>query len=478
MAAPHISPYSGSWYPEGRAELDQLLDSVFARSCERTGEWLPAGARGFVVPHAGPRYSGTVAAAVFRSLARERPRRVVLLGFSHRGGGRGVEMPDVEAVATPLGSTALDTEFVERLARKPPFARVEEDRLCDHSAEIQLPFLERAVPGVPVALLYVGALDPSQRQAAAETLAALWEPGTVYIASSDLTHFGRGFGYQPFPADSDTAWRLRELDFESIAAAGSLDAALFQATLAASGDTVCGVAPISLLIETLRRLDPDLYQKTLDYETSGDITGDYSHCVSYGALGYYPACSFAVGAEDAAALFESAQATLAALRQSGRRQPIAARGGSPALEARRGLFVSLHRGDELLGCIGNKEGNQPLRTAVAELTLSAALDDPRFEPAAKAHGDLSVEISILTPMKLLSHPDAFQIGRHGAFLEAHDRRGLLLPQVAQGHEWDGQDFLQALSRKAGLGSQAWSGRDARLFCFEAQILTSNPASSG
>ena len=62
MSAVHISPFAGSWYPEGASELASLLEDLFERSRRRT-PFLFANGLGFVVPHAGPAYSGTVAAA-------------------------------------------------------------------------------------------------------------------------------------------------------------------------------------------------------------------------------------------------------------------------------------------------------------------------------------------------------------------------------------------------------------------------------
>ncbi len=472
MAARHDSPYAGSWYPGGRADLEGLLDALFLQSRARTGVWRPADPLGFVVPHAGPAYSGRVAAAAYRCLGAGRPRRVIVLGFSHRGGARGVALPDAASICTPLGEVALDEATASTLLRRPPFTRVPERRVCDHSVEIQLPFLQRAAPDAAVTALYVGPLEAWERDAAAEALAALWEPGTVYLASSDLTHFGRSFGYQPFPADADAASRLRELDFESIEAAGSLDPALFRESLAETGDTVCGSDPIALLLAVLARLgEAGIYQHTLDYETSGDITGDFSHCVSYGSLGYFRSGAFALNAEDGAALLDSAAATFESLRHTGRRQCIPAAGGSAALDDRRGLFVSLHQGDRLLGCVGHKDGREPLREAAAALTISAALDDPRFEPASAVSGPVDIEISVLTPMKRITGAARFRVGTHGGYLRVGAHRGLLLPQVAAGRFERAEDFLDALSRKACLGSGGWHDARARLYVFEAQILS-------
>jgi len=466
MGAVHISPYSGAWYPESASELERLLEERFEQSLERTGPYLFPDGIGFVTPHAGPAYSGTVAAAVYRSLEQQRPERIVLLAFPHHGGLKGVAAPDVDAIATPLGEVAIDRAFASG------FTRVAEDRVCDHSFEIQLPFLQKAAPRARVTPLYVGRMDAGGRRAAADQLAAAWQPGVVFVASSDFTHYGRSFGYVPFPADSAVSARLRELDFECMDAAGSLDAALFLETLGENGATVCGSGPIALLLEVIERLgSDDIYQTDLDYQTSGEITGDYRHSVSYAALGYFRRAAFELDAADREALLESAGETLRRLRETGAREPVPPRNGSIALGARRGVFVSLHQGEELLGCVGNCWGREPVAEEAPRLAIAAAVDDPRFRPAASVPGPIDVEISVLTPFRRIRDAKQFRLGRHGAFLKLRSHAGLLLPQVAAHHEWTADEFMRALARKSLLGPHAWRDPKARLSVFEAQVFS-------
>ena len=324
MTAAHPSPFSGAWYPGDAAELAALLADRFAESERRTGDYLLPDALAYVVPHAGPAYSGTVAAAAYRSLAQQRPERVVVLAFPHRGGLRGVAAPDVDRVATPFGEVPLDHDFIG-------VPRLPEAELCDHSFEIQLPFLQKATPESRITALYVGHMNSTARQQMAARLAEAWRPGTVFLASSDFTHYGYSFGHLPFPNDRDIADHLRELDFDCIGAAGSLDSTLFLDTIARRRANACGTAPIALLDDILRARGTDgVYPSVLDYQTSGEICGDYSHSVSYAALGYYPRTAFELGEADRAALLHAAEATLAELRRTGERHPVEAI-GSPAL---------------------------------------------------------------------------------------------------------------------------------------------------
>ncbi|MGO9241424.1 MAG: AmmeMemoRadiSam system protein B [Bryobacteraceae bacterium] len=471
MTTAHVSPFAGSWYPGRRAELESLLDSMFDSSLRRTGEDLVPRPLAFVVPHAGLAYSGTVAAAAYRNLRAAQPRRVFILGFAHSGGRPGVSIPDTGAFQTPLGVVEVDPSAVRELARSEPFLMTPESRVCDHSVEIQLPLLQRASPGTPVVPLYVCGLDQSKRRAAARALAQIVRPGDVLLASSDLTHYGRAFGYQPFPVDEDTPGRLRELDGQAISAAGSLDPELFLESLQQTGATVCGSDPIALLLETLGLLGgEDIFQQTLDYQTSAEIAGSYEHSVSYGALGYFRADSFELSPEDRQALLESVAATLRHLRETGQRNPVPPPASAGSLQRRSGVFVSLHKQGELLGCIGNLTTPLPLAEETPRMALAAALDDPRFWPHSRLPEGIDVEISVLSPMKRIRDWTAFRLGRDGAFLECGAARGLLLPQVAHGGAWTPDQFLDALSRKAGLRPGAYREADARLAVFRAQVF--------
>jgi AmmeMemoRadiSam system protein A len=132
--------------------------------------------------------------------------------------------------------------------------------------------------------------------------------------------------------------------------------------------------------------------------------------------------------------------------------------------------VSLHQGEELLGCVGNCAGHSPLGEEIGDLTLAAALDDPRFRPAAAQKGPIDIELSVLTPFRRIRDRADFQIGRHGAMLRLANRSGLLLPQVATERQWTAEDFWRALARKSMLGPHAWCDPRARLEIFEAQIF--------
>ena len=470
MAAVHISPYTGTWYPGRQPELDALLDELFENSCRRTGPHVIPRALAMVVPHAAPRYSGTVAAAAYRHVQFAGPNRVFILGFSHAGNRRGIAIPNVERYRTPLGEVAIDGSTVRALCSTAPFRLVDEYDACDHSVEIQLPFLQRAAPAAAVVPLFVGHLNREERTEAAEVLAGRWHPGDVLLASSDLTHYGPGFHCVPFFADSQIADRLRALDASLMDAASGMDSELFLETLSESPATPCGYQPIALLLRTLSLIDgEDVFQQELDYQTSGEITGDFHESVSYASLGYFQKNSFELNEVERHELLQSAHATLRRLSETGRREIVPPL-SLPALARRAPVFVTLHQAGRLIGCIGRVFGCLPLSEAVPQMTLAAALDDPRHSPTEGIAEDTEIEISVLTPMKLVRGADAIRIGRDGAYLECGAHRALLLPQAA-GADWTAAKFVDHLFRKAGLGADAYGATEWRLSVFQAQAFS-------
>jgi AmmeMemoRadiSam system protein B/AmmeMemoRadiSam system protein A len=467
MRAVYRSPYAGSWYPGEAGELRELLGELFRESERRTGAWVREGAYACLAPHAGLVYSGAIAAAACRHLARRKPAVAVILGFDHGRRRRGIAIASLDAYLTPLGEVAVDRDTADRLTQSAGCERVPVERLSDHSVEIQLPLLQWAMPGIRVVPVYAGDLGPAERERAADALASLPDD-TVLLASSDLTHYGRDFHYLPFPADRRLEDNLRRLDAASLEAAGTLEAREFLDELDRTGATVCGRAPLSLLLETMKRkAGAEVFQDLLDYRTSLEITGAAGSSVSYAAAAYFPADAFALEAGEADALLEAARESLDAYASNGPRRP-AARKARSAKHSAPGVFVTLRHKGRLRGCVGRVSSAEALSECVPELALAAALDDARFAPVARAEcGELDIEISVLTPRKRIRGAEKFQVGVHGAMLERESCRGLLLPQVGRREGWSRERFLRALAVKAGLAEEEWEAPGAKLSIFQA-----------
>ena len=137
-----------------------------------------------------------------------------------------------------------------------------------------------------------------------------------------------------------------------------------------------------------------------------------------------------------------------------------------------GAFVTLHEEGELRGCIGYTDAVRPLLQTVQEAAAKAATEDPRFTALTPDElAMIEIEISVLSPMKLVHNINEIEIGKHGLLIERKHSRGLLLPQVPVEYGWDVKTFLNQTARKAGLRSSSWNDSETKLFTFTAEIFS-------
>jgi hypothetical protein len=467
---------------ELRAEVQRFLAAGTARS------QAPAA---LIVPHAGYVYSGATAGKAFATLRGARVTRVVLLGPSHRASfaGGALPGPGLKAFATPLGEMPLDTEAIEKLRGQEELAGPARAHDGEHCLEVELPFLQETVGNVPIVPILVGAqTDRQMARGLARRLAPLVGPGTLVVVSSDFTHHGPSYGYSPFARDGSLVKRLEELGRATAERAAAIDARGFAAQVDVSEDTVCGARPIGVLLELLAHAFSGV-GAVADVTTSAseshstDMVVTYAGVVFGGTWGAWredppePDLGTLDKEEEKAAL-ALARATLETYLNHG---PELARwfGGHRVagnIVARSGVFVTIHNTGEravregrLRGCIGMIEAREPLVDAIVHAAVSAA-HDPRF-PALQARelGGVTLEVSVLSPMKQVAGPDAIVLGTHGVLLTKGGRSAVFLPQVATETGWDKGTFLSHLSQKAGLPADAWK-QGATFQVFTAQVF--------
>jgi AmmeMemoRadiSam system protein A len=145
----------------------------------------------------------------------------------------------------------------------------------------------------------------------------------------------------------------------------------------------------------------------------------------------------------------------------------------PELLERCGAFVTLkrRRDGSLRGCIGYPYPTKPLWEAVKDAAISAALHDPRFPPVSPRELDeLTLEISVLSPMEQVKDISEIQVGRDGLVVRKGPLAGLLLPQVAVEYGWSREEFLSHTCIKAGLPPDEWKRRGVEIFRFTAEVF--------
>lgn len=427
---------AGMFYPDAPAELRRDLAALLSGA--RAGGTARA-IKALVVPHAGYVYSGAVAASGYAQLAaqRDRIRRVVLLGPTHRVPVRGLALPEAARFATPLGEIELDRAGMERLKTLPQVVECAAAHRSEHSLEVQLPFLQQVLGDFMLLPLAVGDATAAE---VAEVLEAVWGGDeTLIVVSSDLSHF--------LP---DTA--AREVDGGTVDAILALDPHLDHAQ-------ACGATPINGLLLAARRhgLAPVL----LDARNSSDTAGGPDRVVGYAAFAFETV-------EDADRADAGKGATLLGLARS----EIASRLGEGAtkspcpawLHAPGASFVTLTRRGQLRGCIGSLEPRRPLERDVRENAVAAAFHDPRFHPLTRAEfSDVRIEVAVLSQPELLDAADeaaalaALRPHVDGVVFEYGHHRSTFLPQVWEQLP-DAQTFLAQLKRKAGLPADFWAGQ--------------------
>jgi len=142
-----------------------------------------------------------------------------------------------------------------------------------------------------------------------------------------------------------------------------------------------------------------------------------------------------------------------------------------AMKTPCGAFVTLNEHDQLRGCIGRFGAQEPLYRVVQEMAAAAATEDYRFPPVQGRELDkLSIEISVLTPMRRISSIDEIQLGKSGIYIKKGDRAGTFLPQVATETGWNKEEFLgHCAEEKAGIGYDGW--KDAEIYVYEAVVFS-------
>jgi MEMO1 family protein len=243
-----------------------------------------------IVPHAGYPFSGKTAAKTFAtaSNAKNKPdyKRIIVIAPSHYVGFTGLALPTYEACSTPLGDISVDTKSIDKLSNK-NFTRNDNAHAHEHSLEVELPFIQTLFPKIPIMPFVCGHIDSVTAKDIAKTLLPFWNSETLWVISSDFTHYGHQFNYVPF--SDNIPENLKNLDFGAIDKILDFDLTGFDEYLHKTNATICGRNPIMAMLATAELAENRslLKAKLIDYTTSGELTGDYNHTVSYAGIAIY-----------------------------------------------------------------------------------------------------------------------------------------------------------------------------------------------
>jgi MEMO1 family protein len=264
---------AGTWYPGSADALAAAVD----RQLERTSRDLPGDLVALVAPHAGLVYSGPVAAHAYR-LLRDRTFDVaVLVGPSHFVSFEGVSIVRAGGFETPFGVAQIDDRSASDLMSAAPVVREHPAaHVREHSLEMQLPFIKRLAPGLPIVPLVMGHQTDATARALGDALAAVLRGRrALVIASTDLSHYH----------DAATAAALDRIVVDCIS---RFDADGLQRALDEEPNHACGGGPTVAVMRAAHRLGAR-DAVVLNYADSGDVSGDKSAVVGYvaAALGTF-----------------------------------------------------------------------------------------------------------------------------------------------------------------------------------------------
>ena len=266
------SPIAGLWYEGNPKDLARSVDEYLNRAklSELNGKVV-----GVVAPHAGHRYSGPVAGYAFAALRGRDPKLVAVLSPYHNYHSASFLTSAHDAYSTPLGAVAIDSQAVDALEAElesevgAGLTHIANDP--EHSLEIELPFLQRVLASewklLPV---MVRTQDPHAVHGLGMALArVLKDQNALLVASTDLSHF----------FDQKTALVYDNTMLAQVEAFSPEGA--FEADRQGLG-FACGLGALAAVLWAARELGADKV-KILHHATSGDVTGDYSGVVGYGA---------------------------------------------------------------------------------------------------------------------------------------------------------------------------------------------------
>lgn len=245
---------AGSFYPADADVLRQTLQGMLRATPASLDK-----PRALIVPHAGYRYSGAVAAAAYAQLRPGDYAKVLLLGSAHRVWLRGMALPCAQRFRTPLGEIAIAADAVSKLAACATVQHSDAAHADEHSLEVQLPFLQFQLGEFGLIPLLVGDCPPVQ---VAEVIETLLDEQTLLVVSTDLSHF------HPYR-------EAQALDAQTISR-------ILAQTPTLEPEQACGAMPLNGFLRWLQQHGGVL--QLLAHDNSGDHGGPVERVVGYASF--------------------------------------------------------------------------------------------------------------------------------------------------------------------------------------------------
>lgn len=258
---------SGQFYPSDKLELVDMISSLAGKIQPKKEEAL-----GVISPHAGYIYSGAVAASVFSRV--DIKDTVIILGPNHTGMGEPFSIETKGAWSLPAGEVKIDEELASEILKNSKFLTDDNKAgAYEHSIETQIPFIQyfkKDFKIIPMIIAYNGYDTLSAIGIDIAKVLKRRKKDFLIVASSDMTHY----------ESSESAEKKDKLAINNIL---KLDPLGLYETVQKKGITMCGIAPAVVMLTILKELGAK-EANLIKYQTSGDVSGDYSSVVGYAGI--------------------------------------------------------------------------------------------------------------------------------------------------------------------------------------------------
>ncbi|HNZ86713.1 MAG TPA: AmmeMemoRadiSam system protein B [bacterium] len=438
---------SGQFYPNDKNQLSKMINNFFSLSENKNIDGIKA----VIVPHAGYIYSGQIASDAFKQIENySNIERVIVIGPSHHEYMTNFALSRADFWQTPMGNVELDKETINKIEKFNELEFNDNASQEEHSIEVVIPFLQYVIKNnwklIPI---LAGQVSDENIKNTAKNLNSIIDDKTLIVISSDLSHY-----YEKKKAselDQKCIDSIKTLEFDSECEA-------------------CGEVGIKLLFE-LAKLN-NWKGELIKYGDSGDITKDNSQVVGYmSAIFVGENKNENYSESDKKFLLNLARNTIDyAFKNNGKLMTFDENTIPNNLKEKRGVFVTLNKDEKLRGCIGYIEAIEKLYKAVQLNALSAAFDDPRFNPLSESElKNVKIEISILTIPQACEFEN-IRKDIDGVVLKNGRFGATYLPQV-----WENvasvDEFFGSLCQKAGLDWDCYKDKNTKFSTYQAEVFS-------
>ncbi len=423
---------AGTFYPDDAISLINLIESFKQES----RNYYDYSTRAVIVPHAGLVFSGRLSYEGINQLDKN-IENIFIIAPAHRISFEGIALTSYDKWKTPLGDIEVNQDINKELEAE--FGALYRDDTIspEHSLEIEVPVIQSVFDKVKIVPILIGGhVRPHDISKIISKYYTDNKNG--FVISSDLSHF----------LDENKAKELDQTTAQMIETGNIRN---FQYEMA------CGAIGITGLVEFANQNQFTMIR--IDMANSGDVNGDKSRVVGYGAWFLYEGdknefikiyhSDFVIGLCKTVikSVFDKKPLTILYPQ---------------VFDELGACFVTLEQNGQLRGCIGSLIAHRPLVNDLAENAKNAAFNDTRFRPVnADDANHLKVNVSLLSNPRQITFSGEEDLLEKitpyldGIIIRDGNRQSTFLPSVWEQIP-DKQEFLKALKQKAGFSADYFS----------------------